>query len=629
MSKSYNSDSIDVLRGLDPVKMRPGMYTETTRPNHLGQEVIDNSVDEAIGGYAKEINVILSKDNSLTVKDDGRGIPVDIHPIEKIPAVELLFTELHSGGKFNSESYGISGGLHGVGISVVNALSTRVDVFVNRDGFEHHISFENGFKKDSLSKRKVKSNKTGTKVTFSPDPKYFDSPKFSISKLEHLLKTKAVLCPGLKITLLDENTGAEHSWQYENGLIDYMSGLMNGLETLPESHPIIAYANTKSCKADIALSWAADDSTIISDSYVNLIPTPLGGTHVNALRVGVAAAVRDFCEQRNLIKGKMTITADDVFEKCHYIISLKTENPQFAGQTKEKLSNRDFESDLSTAVKDYLDSFFYQNVEVATEIAEMTINRAQLRINKKKKVVRKKVGQGPVLPGKLTDCVSSNVDETEIYLVEGDSAGGSAKQARDRNFQAILPLKGKIMNTLEIDSDTVMSSQEISNFATAIGVEPGSNDLAGLRYGKVCVLADADSDGLHIATLIACLVFKHFYPLIEQGHFYIALPPLYRIDSAKDVFYALNEEEKEKIIKEVKRKKSNAVINVQRFKGLGEMNPSQLRETVMLPENRKLLKIEVLDFEDSSTLMNMLLSKKTAHLRKSWLENKGNLAVTG
>lgn len=628
MNGVYDSSSIEVLKGLDPVKKRPGMYTDTSRPNHLAQEVIDNSVDEAIGGYANEITVVLFK-NTVSVADNGRGIPTGIHPIEKVPAIELIFTVLHSGGKFTKENYDFSGGLHGVGISVVNALSARVDVEVKRNRELHHIAFENGFVVEKLSSRTIREKYTGTKITFTPNEQYFDNPNFSVSKLETLLKSKAVLCPGLKITFINKNNQSEKVWQYSNGLKDYMSALMNGIETLPTETPIIAKADTSTCKAEIALSWSNDDATIINESYVNLIPTIQGGTHVAAVKAGAAAAVRDFCDYLGFLKQKITITADDVFDRCHYIISLKLAEPNFAGQTKEKLSNREFCSDLTVAVKDYLDTFFHRNVEVATQIAELALSRALSRISKKKKIVRKKNGQGPVLPGKLSDCVSSDTDITEIYLVEGDSAGGSAKQARDRNTQAILPLRGKIMNTWEVSADDIMASQEISNFSTAIGVDPDSNDLSNLRYGKICVLADADSDGLHIATLITGLVFKHFYPLIENGHFYIALPPLYRIDYAKEVFYALTEDEKNTIVKKIKKNKPNALVNIQRFKGLGEMNPKQLRETVMDPQNRRLLKIEVLDLEESTSVIHMLLGKKMADSRKQWLEQSGNLATTG
>jgi topoisomerase-4 subunit B len=623
---TYDSSSIEILEGLDPVKKRPGMYTDTDRPNHLGQEVIDNSVDEALAGFASSIIVTLTKDNDLMIEDDGRGMPVDIHPVQKVPAVELLFCKLHAGGKFNNDTYEYSGGLHGVGISVVNALSTRVDVWVKRDSKEYHMAFESGYVAEKLTSKSIKGKSTGTKVKFKPDPQYFESCKFSVSRFNQLLRSKAVLCPGLKITFINEIDETTKTWLYEDGLNDYMSSLMNDLESIPMDKPIYAKADTATCKAEVCLAWSADDANIISESYVNLIPTIGGGTHIEAIKTGAAASVRDFCDRRNLLSKNVKITPDDVFSRCHYIISLKLLDPAFAGQTKERLSSTDFKADLTGAVKDYLDTFFSQNVEIGEAVAELAINRAQARLNKKKKVVRKKIGMGPVLPGKLADCTSSNIDETELYLVEGDSAGGSAKQARDRVYQAILALRGKILNTWQVPSDEILNSEEIKNFATAVGIEPGSKDLSGLRYGKICVLADADSDGLHIATLICGLVYKHFPALIKAGNFYIALPPLYRIDLGKDVFYALDESEKDAIVAKLVKKKKNAIPNIQRFKGLGEMNPPQLRETVMLPENRRLLKIEIVDDNASEEMLNMLLHKKMAAHRKVWLEDKGDLA---
>ena len=619
----YNSSSIEVLEGLDPVKKRPGMYTNTDRPNHLGQEVIDNSVDEALAGHANKITVTLRKDNSLEVEDNGRGIPVDIHKESNMPAVEVLFTVLHSGGKFNGNNYEHSGGLHGVGISVVNALSSRLDVWVKRNGKEYFIAFENGYTKEKLTERNIKGQDTGTRVRFYPNPKYFDSDKFSISRLEQNLKSKAVLCPGLHVILVNEIKNTVVEWQYENGLHDYMAGYMNGMETLPSDVPIIAIADTSTCKAQVALAWSLDSENLINESYVNLIPTIQGGTHVAAVKAAAVASIRDFIEHHNLMKTKITITADDAFERCHHIISLKISDPSFAGQTKEKLTNREFTLDLSNSVKDYLDTYFHSNIEVATAISEMVLSRATARIGKKKKIIRKKIGSGPVLPGKLTDCVSDDTDITEIYIVEGDSAGGSAKQARNKNYQAVMPLRGKILNSWEIDGDSILSSEEINNFSIAIGLNPGSSDLSSLRYGKVCVLADADSDGLHIATLICGLVYKHFKPLIDNGNFYIALPPLYRIDQGKDIYYALDEKEKETIVKKIKNKRG--VVHIQRFKGLGEMNPLQLKETVMDPNGRRLLKIEVLDDEEANMKMDMLLSKKMASARKEWLELDGGL----
>lgn len=624
--KKYDSSSIEVLSGLDPVRRRPGMYTDTNRPNHLAQEVIDNSVDEALAGHASEITVTLTKEHHLIVEDDGRGMPIDIHPEEGVSGVELIFTKLHAGGKFSNDNYEYSGGLHGVGISVVNALSKRVDVWVKRDGKEFHMAFEDGEKAVELTNRNIRGKATGTKVMFEPDAKYFDSSNFSVSRLTQLLRIKAVLCPNLKVTFINEKDESEQVWQYKDGLRDYMTALMNDIDVLPNDRPIIAEMDTETCKAEVCLAWSNDDAAIISESYVNLIPTIQGGTHVSSIKTAAANAVRDFCERRGILNKKITITPDDVFDRCHFIISLKHLDPQFSGQTKEKLSNSDFKNDLIGAVKDYLDTFFNQHVDVGMAISELAISRAEHRIKAKKKVVRKKITQGPVLPGKLADCTTTDIEQSEIYLVEGDSAGGSAKQARDRIFQAIMPLRGKILNTWEVPGDEILNSEEVKNFATAIGVDPGSEDISGLRYGKVCVLADADSDGLHIAVLICCLVYRHFPALIRNGHFYIALPPLYRIDVGKDVFYALDEEEKESILEDISKSKKNKKVNIQRFKGLGEMNPPQLRETVMVPENRRLLQLEIISNDSSEEMLNMLLHKKMSAHRKTWLEDKGNLA---
>jgi topoisomerase-4 subunit B len=621
MSSIYDSSSIQVLTGLDPVKRRPGMYTETTRPNHLGQEIIDNSVDEAIAGHATEISVFLSKEHSLTVEDNGRGIPFDIHEETGLSGLELIFCTLHAGGKFSNDNYQFAGGLHGVGSSVVNALSKRLDVWVKRGGFEHHMGFEDGVKVEDLTSRKIKSAGSGTRITFLPDQKYFDSANFSVSRLSQLLKTKAVLCPGLRVIFKNENDGTEQVWQYFDGLRDYMVSMLNGMDILPNNDLIVALADKDTCKAEVCLAWSADDSNLICESYVNLIPTIQGGSHVAAVKAGVATSVRDFCDRRGLLPKKMSLTADDIFDRCHYIISLKLEDPSFGGQTKEKLSSRDFVPDLTCAVKDYLDTYLNSHVEIATQIVELAIGRANVRLKRKEKIERKKYVAGPVLPGKLADCKSTDIDSTELYLVEGDSAGGSAKQARDRDFQAIMPLRGKILNTWEVDQDEILKSEEISNFSIAIGVKPGSDDLSGLRYGKICVLADADSDGLHIATLICGLVLRHFKPLLTNGYFYIALPPLYRIDIGKEVFYALDEAEKNSIIKKAS-KSSKVAPNIQRFKGLGEMNPLQLRETVMDRSTRRLLKLNIGDEDASMSMMTMLLAKKMAAQRKIWIESK-------
>lgn len=623
MSEVYNASSISVLKGLDPVRIRPGMYTDISRPNHLAQEIIDNAVDEALEGFATEILVTLTKDNTFIVQDNGRGIPVDIHPDVEVSALEVIFTTLHAGGKFSDDSYTYSGGLHGVGSSVVNALSSRLDIWVYRDGLQYHMSFENGYKKDDLSSVKGPRGVKGTKISFTPDGKYFDSQNFSVTRLIPLLKSKAVLCPGLKVLFSNEIDGSKHEWQYASGLRDYMLVAMDGLETLPKNDVFSVNFKGKGSEAEICMSWSVDGEGLVTESYVNLIPTVQGGTHVAAVKSGVALSIRGFCEKRNLLPKKMTLSADDIFECCHYIISLKLTDPSFSGQTKEKLSSREFSPELSGAVKDYLDSYLNAHVDIGEAIAEMIIDRATARLDKSKKTTRKKVGIGPVLPGKLSDCKFTDVDSTELYIVEGDSAGGSAKQARDRDYQAILPLRGKILNSWEETSEGILSSEEIRNISIAIGVSPGSDDLSGLRYGKICILADADSDGLHIATLMCGLFYKHFRPLLDAGHIYIAMPPLYRIDIGKVVFYALDEQEKEDILKK-QSKSARATPNIQRFKGLGEMNPSQLKETVMDKDSRRLLRMIVKDSDLSQELLDMLLKKKLANKRKTWIEAGGN-----
>lgn len=620
----YNSDSIEVLNGLDPVKKRPGMYTDTTRPNHLAQEVIDNSVDEALAGHATKIDVILHEDHSIEITDNGRGMPVDIHPVEKISGVELILTKLHAGGKFNNKNYEFSGGLHGVGISVVNALSERLDVWVYRGKKEYHISFENGEKSSELKATSSSGEKKGTKIFFKPDHSYFDSGKISVSKLLQLLKTKAVLCPGLEVNFLNKTDNSEQSWCYKDGLGEYFSTALNDYITLPEKEAFSTIINGETCKADIVLAWSTEEAAALMESYVNLIPTVQGGTHVQALRNSITLAVRSFCERRSLLAKNLTLTAEDVFDRCNYVISMKLHDPSFSGQTKERLSSRDFVTELSNTLKDYFETYLNQNVETGNAIAEMAIQRAQKRVSSSKKVVRKKITSGPTLPGKLSDCASDDLDMTEIFFVEGDSAGGSAKQARDKDYQAIMPLRGKILNTWEVDSSEVLSSQEIHDISVAIGVDPGSSDISGLRYGKICVLADADSDGLHIATLLAALFIRHFPELVKQGHIYISMPPLYRIDAGKSVFYALDEEEKDRIIKEVE-KKSKATINIQRFKGLGEMNPIQLKETVMDHDTRRLLKLQITDEDETNAMMDLLLCKKMSGDRRTWLQSKGNL----
>ena len=627
MSEQYNSDSIEVLNGLDPVKRRPGMYTDTTRPNHLSQEVIDNSVDEALAGHASNIKVILHEDQSLEVIDDGRGMPVDIHPEERMSGVELIMTKLHAGGKFSNKNYEFSGGLHGVGISVVNALSTRVEVTIRRNGQVHQIAFENGDKKeeleviDSCGKRN-----TGTRVRFWPDGSYFDSPKFSVTKLLHILRAKAVLCPGLTIKFEDKIGKETHQWYFEDGLRDYLIHGLKDFETLPEDAPFAGAFSGNGEAADWAVMWLPEGGEMVTESYVNLIPTAQGGTHVNGLRQGLLDAMREFCEFRNLLPRGVKITADDIWDKCCYILSTKMQDPQFAGQTKERLSSRQASAFVSGIVKDAFSLWLNQHTDVAELLAEMCINNAQKRLRQSKKVARKKITSGPALPGKLTDCSAQDNDRSELFLVEGDSAGGSAKQARDREFQAIMPLRGKILNSWEVDSSQVLASQEIHDISVALGIDPDSDDLSGLRYGKICILADADSDGLHIATLLCALFVKHFRKLVDTGHVYVAMPPLFRIDIGKEVYYALDESEKQGVLDRIEAEKKRGKVNVQRFKGLGEMNPLQLRETTMDPNTRRLVRLTSEDAEGMLELMDMLLSKKRSPDRKAWLESKGNLA---
>ena len=630
MSKDYNSESIEVLSGLDPVRRRPGMYTDTSRPNHLIQEVLDNSVDEALAGFAREITITLNKDGSIEVSDDGRGMPVDIHPEEKIPGVELILTRLHAGGKFSSDNYKYSGGLHGVGVSVVNALSSSLEVFVKREGKIHHMSFRNGDKASELKViDSVGQRNTGTTVKFYPDPKYFDSPNISISKLVHLLRAKAVLCPGLHIIFRDYTVSEEKSqsneWYFEEGLADYLKQATEGFETLP-AEPFTGSMEGNDEAVDWAVQWLPEGGELVTESYVNLIPTAMGGTHVNGFRTGLLEAVREFCEFRNLIPRGLKLSSEDIWDRCCYILSTKLLDPQFSGQTKEKLSSRQCAVFISGVVKDKLGLWLNQHTSEAELIAEMCIQNAQSRLKASKKVVRKKVTQGPALPGKLADCATQDVMAGELFLVEGDSAGGSAKQARDRVTQAIMPLRGKILNTWEVDSSEILASQEVHDIAVAIGVDPGSDDLTGLRYGKICILADADSDGLHIATLLSALFVQHFRPLVEAGHIYVAMPPLYRIDIGKEVFYALDDDEKQGILDRLVAENKKGKANVQRFKGLGEMNPLQLRETTMDKDTRRLVQLSMKKQDKTDELLDMLLAKKRASDRKYWLEENGNLA---
>ncbi|HAI93440.1 MAG TPA: DNA topoisomerase IV subunit B [Xanthomonadaceae bacterium] len=625
MNTRYNAADIEVLSGLDPVKRRPGMYTDTTRPNHLAQEVIDNAVDEALAGYAHRIDVTLYKDGSCEVADDGRGMPVDIHPEEKIPGVELILTRLHAGGKFSNKNYTFSGGLHGVGVSVVNALSTLVEVHIKRDGAEHRISFRDGDRATPLEVvGSVGKKNTGTRVRFWADPKYFDSPKYAVRALRHLLRAKAVLCPGLTVTLFDEASGERDEWHYENGLNDYLLGELAGRELLP-AELFSGNLNRDTEVADWALAWVPDGE-LVQESYVNLIPTAQHGTHVNGLRTGLTEAMREFCDFRNLLPRGVKLAPEDVWDRVAFVLSMKMTDPQFSGQTKERLSSRQAAGFVENAVHDAFSLWLNQNVEVGERIAQLAIERASARLKTEKQVTRKKVTSGPALPGKLADCISQDLSRTELFLVEGDSAGGSAKQARDKDFQAILPLRGKILNTWEVGSGSVLASEEVHNLAIAIGCDPGKDDLSGLRYGKVIVLADADSDGLHIATLLSALFLRHFPSLVRGGHVFVAMPPLFRVDVGKQVFYALDEEEKRLLLEKIEREKLKGQVHVTRFKGLGEMNPSQLRESAIHPDTRRLVQLTVDDDAQTVALMDMLLAKKRAGERKAWLETKGDLA---
>ena len=629
MSSRYNAADIEVLSGLDPVKRRPGMYTDTTRPNHLVQEVVDNSVDEALAGHARSIEVIVHADGSVSVSDDGRGMPVDIHPEEGIPGVELILTRLHAGGKFSNKNYQFSGGLHGVGVSVVNALSNRVEVTIRRDGQIHHMEFRDGDRTTPLTVvGSVAKKQTGTTVRFWPDPKYFDSPKILLGKLKHVLRAKAVLCAGLNVRLTDEASGEDITWHYEDGLRDYLRSMLGDSERLP-ADPYIGSQQREKSAVDFAITWLPEGE-LTQESYVNLIPTAQGGTHVNGLRTGLTEALREFCDFRNLLPRGVKLAPEDVWDRLCFVLSLRMQEPQFSGQTKERLSSRDAAGLVQGAAHDGFSLYLNQHVEIGEKIAQLAIERAALRLKAEKQIVRKKITQGPALPGKLADCASSDLSRTELFLVEGDSAGGSARQARDKDFQAILPLRGKILNTWEVESGSVLASQEVHDLAVAIGCDPGKNDIGGLRYGKICILADADSDGLHIATLLSALFVRHFPALVREGHVFVAMPPLFRVDVGKQMFYCLDESERDAVLERIEREKIRGSVSVTRFKGLGEMNPSQLRESTINPDTRRLVQLTVGAPEDgddgTGRIMDMLLSKKRAADRKSWLEEKGDLA---
>ncbi len=628
MSSNYRAADIEVLSGLEPVRRRPGMYTDTTRPNHLAHEVVDNGVDEAVSGHCKKIDVTLFADGSLQVADDGRGMPVDIHPEEKVPGVELILTRLHAGGKFSNKNYQFSGGLHGVGVSVVNALSKNLEVWVRRDGKEYNMSFVDGERRGKLDVvGKVAKTTTGTTVRFWPNPKYFDSPQFSLPRLKHVLRAKAVLCPGLEVTLEVEKPKETERWVYTGGLEQYLKESLGDGDFLPEQ-PFAGKMTGKRDAVEWAIVWRRDGAEALLESYVNLIPTPQGGTHTNGLRTGLTEALREFCEFRNLMPRGIKLAPEDVWEGVSFVLSVKMEEPQFSGQTKERLSSRECATLVGGLIKDHFALWLNQHPETGDAIAQFAIENAQHRLKAAKTVVRKRVVAGPALPGKLADCTIQEPSLAELFLVEGDSAGGSAKQARDRETQAVMPLRGKILNTWEVDPAELLASQEVHNISIALGVDPGSANLDGLRYHKVCILADADSDGQHIATLLCALFLKHFGPLVEAGHVFVAMPPLYRIDVGKEVHYALDESERDVIIDRIEAEKKGAKITVTRFKGLGEMNPSQLRETTMAADTRRLVQLGV-DAKSrpaAEDMMDMLLAKKRASDRRDWLQAKGNLA---
>ncbi|MBC8440295.1 MAG: DNA topoisomerase IV subunit B [Deltaproteobacteria bacterium] len=630
LAHTYNAESIEVLKGLDPVKRRPGMYTDTSSPDHLAFEVIDNSVDEAIAGYATQIDVVLKKDKSVIVSDNGRGMPVDIHPEEKVSGVELIMSKLHAGAKFSNKDYSYSGGLHGVGVSVVNALSSCLTIRIKRDGQEYGIGFKNGIKTEDLTiVKKLDRKETGTSLQFYPDFTYFDKPLFSKTALKTALKSKAILCKGLVTTFYDEDSGEKDTWKYDQGLDDYLNENLNGGKCI-FSRTFAGEIHGDDIKIIWAVNWTMESGPNPEESYVNLIPTRLGGTHVNGFRSGLLESVREFCKFRNLLPKGLYLAPEDIWDKIGYILSVKLSDAQFSGQTKERLSSRHCANLVNIQVRDSFSLWLNQNIEEGEKLAAFAIENAKNRVQKAKKVTKKRASNGTILPAKLSDCTSIDHSRRELFFVEGDSAGGSAKQARDRRFQAIMPLRGKILNTWDLESSVIIESREIRDISQVLGVIPGSDDISKLRYNKICVLADADSDGLHIATLMCALFLKHFPQIVKNGHVYIAMPPLYRIDAGKEVFYALDDSEKNNIIKKINRRKIKSKINIQRFKGLGEMNPAQLKETTISPDSRRLVQLSVDDGSEESLkevyeIMDMLLGKKRANDRKIWIESTGNI----
>nr|WP_320193602.1 DNA topoisomerase IV subunit B [uncultured Desulfobacter sp.] len=652
--QGYDARSIEVLKGLDPVKRRPGMYTDTASPNHLAFEVIDNSVDEAIAGFATRIDVTLTQANTIIVSDNGRGMPVDIHPQEGISGVELIMTKLHAGAKFSSKDYAFSGGLHGVGVSVVNALSTHLRIEICRNKKRYTIEFQNGDRTKDLEEAGKAAN-TGTTLEFKPDPAYFDTDHFNVTAIKAALKSKAVLCRGLTTSFTVEETKETDTWHYDQGLDQYLQEMINSTKTIfPE--PFTGSADNDELKAVWAVNWGQEDALDIEESYVNLIPTKLGGTHVNGFRSGLLESVKEFCKFRNILPKGVFLTPEDIWQKVGYVLSIKLAEAQFSSQTKERLSSRHCAGLVNIQVRDAFSLWLNQNVALGEALAQAAIENARSRERKRKKVSLKTRTSGASLPAKLSDCTSDDQSQRELFFVEGDSAGGSAKQARDRRFQAIMPLRGKILNTWDLNSSAILESKEIRDISQVLGVIPGSTDISKLRYNKLCILADADSDGLHIATLLCALFLRHFPEVVRQGHVFVAMPPLYRIDMGKEVFYALDDSERNAITKRLGRRKKPGKINIQRFKGLGEMNPAQLRETTIAPDSRRLVQLTITDESDAGEhqidmsreneespststesekssdfpikddvfqVMDMLLSKKRARDRKRWIETHG------
>lgn len=648
-SNSYDESSIRVLKGLEPVRQRPGMYTRTENPLHVIQEVIDNAADEALAGHCSTIEVILHTDGSVTVQDDGRGIPVGMHPQEKAPVAELVFTRLHAGGKFDKHSaagaYAFSGGLHGVGVSVTNALAKRLDLTVWRDGGEHSMTFENGSVSKPLRQAgEVPKKRTGTRVTVWPDNKYFDSPTLPLSELTHLLRSKAVLLAGVTVKLTVDKTGDTQTWQYKDGLQGYLSDALDGTELLV---PLFAGEQFAGDADEVfatgegaqwVVAWA-EDGPIVRESYVNLIPTPAGGTHEAGLREGLFGAVKGFAELHSLLPKGTKLLPEDVFSRVSFVLSAKVLDPQFQGQIKERLNSRDAVRLVGGFVKTALELWLNSHVEHGRKLAELAIRQAQARTRASQKVEKKRSSGVAVLPGKLTDCESSDITRTEVFLVEGDSAGGSAKMGRDKSFQAILPLRGKVLNAWEVDRDRLFANNEIHDIAVAIGVDPhgptDTVDLSQLRYGRICILSDADVDGSHIQVLLLTLFFKHFPKLVEAGNLYVARPPLFRVDVPAQgkrplrKFYCLDDGELEALLDKLRKEGvREGTWSIGRFKGLGEMSPEQLWETTLNPDTRRLLKVQYgeLGLEQTREMFSMLMGKGESGQRRQWIEDKGNLA---